>query len=102
MTTPFRARGSESRIMWVLTGPFDTRRARAVAFWHYVIRRWATEICRTCGGRVGRATGSWWRADDALWAEVVGAPNAVLCPRCFTEAADRRGIPVRWEAVRDV
>lgn len=90
-----------NRLKWILTASLSSRRARLIAFWNYIVLRWETEICMVCGGRVGRATGSWWKASDGLWIEVMGDPHTVCCPRCFTKTAERKGIFVRWEALRD-
>jgi hypothetical protein len=70
-------------------------------FWHYIVRRYRYEICKRCGRPVGPCTGSWWSANDLLWAAVIGDPHGTVCPPCFTAAADSKGIPVRWEAARD-
>lgn len=56
--------------------------------------------CDDCGLPTPYATGYYWLAPDDLWAEVVGTPALVLCPPCFTERAENRGITVAWMAVR--
>lgn len=67
--------------------------------WYWIfVRRYPLEICHTCGRPVGRCTGSWWHADDALWLQVTGDPNGVVCPVCFTEAADRLRVFVHYVA----
>lgn len=93
---------SNSRLRWVLTAPFASKRARLRATWHYIARRYRYELCRDCGRPVGRATGSWWGAPDDLWERVNGGPHGVMCPLCFTAKADALGEPVHWEAVRGV
>lgn len=91
----------ESRIAWVRSAPFASTSARRRALWHYVIRRYAYEICLDCGRPVGPHTGSWWSAPDLLWNTVVGAEEGVLCPPCFTGRAQARGFVIKWEAVID-
>jgi hypothetical protein len=93
---------SESRLRWLLTAPFETKRARLRAVWHFWVRRYPYEICMTCGRPVGPHTGSWWKADTELWFAVNGGYDGVLCPPCFTAGADAIGEPVHWEAVRGV
>lgn len=93
---------SSGRVRWVLSAPFASRRARLRAVWHYIGRGYEYEICMTCGRPVGRATGSWWGAPDDLWRRVSGDANGVLCPLCFTAAADALGEPIHWEAVPGV
>lgn len=82
---------------------FDTRRARLRAAFDYLVRRYRYEMCRSCGGRVGRAFAerSYWHAPDELWLAVVGSPAGVLCPGCFTAQCEAHGIFVRWEVHRD-
>lgn len=83
------------RVLWVRQA---IRRVplRARPRWLLNALFYAYEICFTCGRRVGPATGSWWRAPDALWREVMGEPEGIACPRCFTRAADRKGITIYW------
>lgn len=69
-------------------------------YWRFV-RGYEYEICDRCGGAVGRCTGSWWGADDVLWEDVNGGFTGVMCPPCFTEACDSRGIWIAWRAVVD-
>jgi hypothetical protein len=57
--------------------------------------------CDDCGLPTPYATGSYWLAPDDLWRDVVGSPALTLCPACFTERAEDRGIHVSWRAVRD-
>lgn len=93
---------ADSRIAWSLfRAPFASRRARLRGFWHYIVRGHRYEICTRCGRPVGPHTGSWWSAADDLWATVIGDPHGVVCPPCFTAAADAKAVPLRWEAVRD-
>lgn len=77
-------------------------RAAARRLYWIFIRRYECEICQACGRPVGRCTGSWWEADDAMWAHVVGNPQGVLCPPCFTAKADEAGVPVHWKVVAGV
>lgn len=56
--------------------------------------------CDDCGLPTPYATGSYWLASDELWDAVVGTPALVLCPPCFTERAENRGVTVSWRAVR--
>lgn len=101
---PDRSNPTQSgRVRWVLTEKvFASRRARLRAFWHYILRRYRYEICMECGRPVGPHTGSWWQAPDDLWEQVTGGPSGVMCPPCFTAAADAIGEPIYWRAVRGV
>lgn len=90
-----------SRLRWVLTAPFESRRARLRGAWHYLVRRYRYEICMACGRPVGPHTGSWWHAPDELWIEVNGGPVGVRCPPCFTAACQARGYWIHWEATLD-
>lgn len=84
------------------------------AFWWRRIRRYAYEICQSCGRPVGKGIGgTYWRAPDEIWAAVAGwdgwdrdcgelaylGPPGTMCPRCFTESADALGIRISWKAV---
>jgi len=90
------------RITWVLSkAPFASRRARLRGAWHIIMRGYRCEICIRCGRPVGPHTGSWWSASDDLWAVVIGDPHRVVCPPCFTDAADARGVRVCWKAAVD-
>lgn len=52
--------------------------------------------CQECGG-ITRV----WCADDALWNEVVGSPNGMLCPNCFIDRAEAAGkAPRVWRLTR--
>lgn len=83
------------RVLWARKAIRDVPwRARPRWLWNALT--YSYEICFTCGGKVGRHTDSWWWADDALWLEVVGAPNGIYCPPCFTRAARAKGIHVSW------
>lgn len=57
--------------------------------------------CHDCGLPTPYATGSYWLAPDDLWRDVVGPPSIALCPACFQERAEDRGITISWRAVRD-
>jgi hypothetical protein len=72
-------------------------RAMRRVYWRHV-RRYDGEICDRCGRPVGRCTGSWWCAPDALWRDLNGGFAGVMCPPCFTAAAESVGIFVHWEA----
>lgn len=85
------------RLLWIRRAIGEVPR-RARARWLLNALTYRCEICFTCGRRVGRATGSWWRADDVLWLRVMGQEQGVACPRCFTRAADAKGISVCWTA----
>jgi hypothetical protein len=66
------------------------------------IRRYAYETCDHCGRKNAPTIGdAWWTADDATWVTVMGHGGGCLCPRCFTEAARRRGVSVHWQAVAE-
>lgn len=67
------------------------------------LRRWHYETCDHCGRKNAPTIGgTWWAADDETWVAVMGHKGGCLCPRCFTEAAKRRGIHVYWKAALDV
>jgi hypothetical protein len=92
----------DSRLIWVLSrAPFASRQARLRGFWHSMVRRYRYELCMHCGRPVGPHTGSWWLAPDELWLRVIGDPTGVVCPPCFTHAADEIGVRVRWDAVQE-
>jgi hypothetical protein len=57
--------------------------------------------CVDCDLPTSYAIGSYWLADDALWAEVVGEDELVLCPACFHDRAQAKRIAVMWRAERD-
>jgi hypothetical protein len=59
------------------------------------------EVCADCRRPVRERVGGYWRAPDDLWAEVVGDDSTILCPRCFGQRADARGVFVHWEARRE-
>lgn len=82
-------------------------------FWWSHVRRYAYELCDSCGRPVSRCVGdlvpdgegvwslspsTYWRAPDDLWMRVTGSASAVLCPQCFTMAARDIGEWIRWEA----
>lgn len=70
---------------------------RVRAVWHAGFLLYDAEICGSCGRPVGHATGSWWRAPDALWRLVYGPVfNGVRCPHCFTRDARQIGIQLWW------
>jgi hypothetical protein len=50
------------------------------------------EFCEQCGRSVDLV----WHASDELWAEIVGGPTGVRCPRCFDAECYRRGKFIRW------
>ena len=45
--------------------------------------------CQECGSR-----NPCWSAPNELWNIVVGSPDGILCPRCFQDKADEKGITV--------
>ena len=55
-----------------------------------------THPCHDCGKTYFERMGSYWLADDALWARVVGTDTVVLCPSCFAERAKVIGLLVHW------
>jgi hypothetical protein len=90
---------SESRLRWLLTAPFATKRARLRAVWHFGIRRYEYEICMECGRPVSRGTGAtWWSAPDGLWEIINGGPNGVLCMACFAAGCVDAGYHMHWVA----
>src|ERR1035437_700379 len=88
-------------------------RALTRAIYHTLIRGCETEMCQDCGRPVKHSLDGYWRASDELWNTVVGEPGwreqlgeyaylgvpGTLCPRCFYEEAERRGLRVAWLAV---
>jgi hypothetical protein len=56
------------------------------------------EICEDCERPVARCIGSWWRAPDDLWVEVVGDKGGILCPHCFRVRCVEKGLPVHFLA----
>lgn len=57
------------------------------------------EICDDCTRPVAERIGSYWRALDDLWAQVVGDDTTILCPRCFGIRAQTKGIHICWQAL---
>ena len=53
------------------------------------------EVCQRCG----RSYSIVWYAPDAMWFTISGHSqgNGLLCPDCFDELAQGRGIFLRWE-----
>jgi ribosomal protein L37E len=60
-----------------------------------------THPCNACGLPYYERMGTYWLADDALWARVVGDDSIVLCPACFRRFADAAGVSFYWRAVED-
>lgn len=51
------------------------------------------DYCHLCGGRNLRA----WYVGNELWNKVVGEEITILCPICFVEIAEKKGItPTAW------
>lgn len=70
--------------------------------WWTFVRRYAYETC-TCGRPVAHnfylvngEPRSYWRAPDEMWEHVMGSPHGVLCPSCFTERAEAKGLRIYW------
>jgi hypothetical protein len=82
------------RVRWALCDKSMTGgwRARARAFWHYVVRGWVTEICAECGRPVGLV----WHSPDALWLDLVGGYDGIRCIPCFDDMVDANGGLVYW------
>lgn len=57
--------------------------------------------CTDCAVPTSYAIGSYWLADDPLWARVVGTNLIVLCPACFVDRAEAKEINVSWRAHED-
>ncbi len=53
------------------------------------------EICQSCGSAVTVI----WAVKDKDWRELIGGPGGILCPRCFTDRAARRGEAFAFLAV---
>jgi DNA-directed RNA polymerase subunit RPC12/RpoP len=77
----------------LLVKPTVGWRARARAFWHFVVLAYAYEVCARCG----RPVGCVWHAPDDLWLAVNGQDAGVLCPQCFSSGAQELGHFVRFE-----
>jgi hypothetical protein len=60
-----------------------------------------THPCNDCGLPYYERVGTYWLADDALWARVVGDDSIVLCPACFRRRAVALGVSFYWRAVAD-
>ena len=50
-------------------------------------------ICQKCGSKNPA-----WYADNDLFNKVNGSPDGVLCPMCFQELADSKGINIIFKA----
>lgn len=99
-------------VRWVLREkwlmPRHFRLARLRAFYWAVLRRYETELCQRCGGRVRVV----FHVPDAIWEEVTGnarseggeAGGGVLCVPCvdelYEELRGRRGF-LRWTCAVD-
>ncbi len=70
--------------------------ARLREFYWRRLRRWETEICQSCGGRVRIV----WTASDSEWVRLVGSEGGVLCVFCFDRLAENRGEILRWVPAR--
>lgn len=57
------------------------------------------EHCNECGMPIRFFTRSYWNTNDNLWDRVVGTDKIILCPPCFTELANSKGIHISWVAV---
>ena len=81
---------------WSVRHAWTSRRAALRGLYWTFVRRYAYEVC-TCGRRVGVGIGghSWW-APDALWLKVMPSHSGVLCPSCFTERAEAKGLWLYW------
>jgi hypothetical protein len=66
--------------------------ARLREFYWRRLRRWETEICQWCGGRVRIV----WTASDEDWLRVMGHDGGVLCVFCFEGAMEEQGRFIRW------
>lgn len=53
---------------------------------------WLIEYCCKCGVRQWIV---WWCDDQDLWMRV-GNEYGVLCPKCFSDEAEARGVFLRW------
>jgi chromosome condensin MukBEF ATPase and DNA-binding subunit MukB len=51
-------------------------------------------VCQKCGARNPA-----WYADNELFNKVNGSPDGVMCPNCFEEIAEKRGVNVMFKAV---
>jgi len=68
--------------------------ARLKALYWYAIRGYDSEVCQSCGNRVGLA----WLAEIEDWRAVMSRPgdDGILCIHCFDGACDKQGKFVRW------
>ena len=51
------------------------------------------EFCQRCGIQQPIA---WHCKSDELWKKINGTKNGVLCPKCFSELAQEKGIFIMW------
>lgn len=56
-----------------------------------------SEFCEACGVVYSAI----WLTEDAIWREVTGEDEGMLCPRCFDGMADEAGILLYWECGQD-
>lgn len=94
-----RIRYEAARLLGRRHAPSSGFRASVRRLYWIFVRGYEYEICNHCGCPVGRCTGSWWKADDALWIEVNGRSEGVMCPPCFTEACKAKGFVIHWKTV---
>lgn len=81
---------------WSARRAWKTRRAALRGLWWWLVRRYPNELCQDCGRPVGRSIGTYWHASDELYERVRGTLHGTVCPGCFTEAAEERGVFIYW------
>ena len=59
--------------------------------WDCLVRGYYGEACQVCGRRYVL-----WRADDALYARVLGNNRGLFCPSCFDAKARAKGVNMMW------
>ena len=51
-------------------------------------------------GLCGNANNPTWYAPNELWNEVMGSPNGIICPKCFQDKAQAKGITTIGKVIR--
>ena len=65
------------------------------ALWAVVIRHDNSESCQRCGRGY-----MLWRTADALYEQVHGNREGLLCPACFDTEASKTNVSLIWHARR--
>lgn len=54
------------------------------------------DCCQRCGGK-----NVVWSAPNDLWNAIIGKPDGILCPPCFEERAEEKGISIIFNAKKN-